>query len=83
MMHEAEERTIQPLISAGKTTVPPGYATAVRTAPVWNDADDERLLRLVAENGWKWRLISRMFEDITEVEYKSGCMFLSNQRRLK
>jgi transposase len=26
--------TIQPLISAGKTTVPPGYATAIRTPPL-------------------------------------------------
>jgi hypothetical protein len=53
MVREAEGRTIQPLISTGKTTVPPSYATAIRTPPVWNDADDERLLKLVAENGGK------------------------------
>jgi hypothetical protein len=30
MVWEAEGRTIQPLISTGKTQVPPGYATAIR-----------------------------------------------------
>jgi hypothetical protein len=71
MVRETEGQTIQPLISAGKTTVPPGYATAIRTPPVWNDADDEQLLKIVAENGRKWRLISRMSEYIIEVECKS------------
>jgi hypothetical protein len=83
MVREADRRTIQPLISSGKTTVPPGCAMEIRTPPVWNDADDERLLKLVAENGRKWRLISRMFEDMTEVECKSRWMVLSNQRRLR
>jgi hypothetical protein len=71
MVRDAERRTIQLLISTGKTTVPPGYETAIRTPPFWNDADDEWLLKIVAENGREWRLISRISEDITEVECKS------------
>jgi hypothetical protein len=78
MVQAAERRTIQPLISAGQTTVPHGYAMAIRTPPVWND--NERLLSLVAQNGRKWRLISRRFEDATGAECKSKWMFLSNQR---
>jgi hypothetical protein len=53
MVQEAEDRTTQPPISAGKTTVPPEYAMAMRTPPVWKDDGDERLLSLVAENGRK------------------------------
>jgi hypothetical protein len=50
IMQEAEGRTIQRLIFAGKTTVPVGYAMAIRAAPAWNN-NDERLLSLAAENG--------------------------------
>jgi hypothetical protein len=56
---------------------------AIRTPPAWND-DDERLLNLVAENGRKWKLISRRFEDDdTELECKSKWLFLLNQRPLR
>jgi hypothetical protein len=36
MMEQAEGRTIQPLISAGKTEVPPEYAEAVTVLARWN-----------------------------------------------
>jgi hypothetical protein len=51
MVEEAEGRTIQPLISAGKTTVPPDYAAMVRTLPKWTDDNDSHLRRPAAEHG--------------------------------
>jgi hypothetical protein len=81
MAQEMEARTIQPLISGGKTILPLRYVMAIRIPPVWNDGDGEQLLSLVAKNGRK--LISRRFEDVSEVECKSGWMFLFNQRRLR
>jgi hypothetical protein len=48
---QAEGRTIQPLISAGKTEVPPEYAEAVRTPTTWNEQLDEILARMVDQRG--------------------------------
>jgi hypothetical protein len=71
MLSATEGQTTQPLISAGKTAVSPGCAMAIRTTPVWNDSNDERLLSVVAENGRKWKLVSRRVEDVAEIEYKN------------
>jgi hypothetical protein len=49
MMQQTEGRTIQPLISAGKTEMPPGYVEAVRTPATWNGQLDELLVRVVDE----------------------------------
>jgi hypothetical protein len=42
-------RPIQPLISAGETEVPSGYAEAVRTPATWNEQFDEILVRMADE----------------------------------
>jgi hypothetical protein len=58
MMEQAEGRTIQPLISAGKTEVPPGYAEAMRTPGTWNEQLDEILVQMVDERGRRCKVIS-------------------------
>jgi hypothetical protein len=83
MVKEAEGRTIQPLISAGKTDVPPGYAAAMRTPVTWDERSDEALKALVGERGRKWKLISGMLGDFTDMECKSRWMFLTNVKRLR
>jgi transposase len=83
MVGEAEGRTIQPLISAGKTEVPPGYADALRSPAIWDENSDRTLRRMVAEIGTKWKTISRVLGDFTEIECRSRWMALSNLERLR
>jgi hypothetical protein len=59
MVEEDEGWAIHPLISAGKTEVPPGYAAAMRTPPKWDNTIDAHLRRLIGEYGPKWKLISK------------------------
>jgi hypothetical protein len=80
---QAEGRTIQPLISAGKTEVPPGYAEVVRTPATWNEQFDEILVWMVNERERRWRVISGLLEDFTESECKNWWMFLTNLKHLR
>jgi hypothetical protein len=68
MMREAEGRTIQPLISAGKTQVPPGYTAGLRTPPIWNAPLDADLEEFVERRGRKWKEISTIIGDFTDYE---------------
>jgi hypothetical protein len=79
---EAEGQTIQPLISAGKTTVSPGYATAVRTPFKWMDDSENHLRRLVAERGSSWKRTSKTLGEFTELKCKQRWMFLFNHERV-
>jgi hypothetical protein len=83
MMEQAEDRMIQPLISAGKTEMPLGYAEAVRTPTTWNEQLDEILVWMVDERGRRWKVISGLLRDFTESECKDRWMFLTNPKRLR
>jgi hypothetical protein len=83
LVAEAEGRTIQPLISAGKTTVPPGYAAGVRAPPKWTDDSENHLRRLVVEHGRSWKQISRTLGEFIELECKQRCMLLFSHERLR
>jgi hypothetical protein len=78
-----EDRMTQPLISAGKTEVPPEYAEVVKTPATWNEQLDEILVRMVDERGRRYKVISGRLGDFTESEYKNWWMFLTNLKRLK
>jgi hypothetical protein len=82
-MEQREGRTIQPLISAGKTEVPPGYAEAMRTPATWNEQLDEILVWKVDEKGRRWKVISRLLGDFTENECKNRWIFLTSLKRLR
>jgi hypothetical protein len=58
MMEQTESRTSQPLVSAGKTEVPPGYAEAVKNPATWNEQVGEILARMVDERGGRWTVMS-------------------------
>jgi hypothetical protein len=72
MMEQVEARAIQPLISAGKTEVPPGYAEAVRTPATWNEPLNEILVRMVDETGRRWNVISGLPGDFTKANARIG-----------
>jgi hypothetical protein len=78
MMEQAEAHTVRPLISAGKTEVPPGYAEALRTPATWNEQLDEILVRMVDERGemesYMWtpgRLYRKRMQESVDVPHKS------------
>jgi hypothetical protein len=83
MTKQAESRTIQPLISAGKTNVPPGYVEAVRSPATCNEQFDEISVRVVDARGRRWKVISGLRGDFTESEYKNRWVFLTNLKRLR
>jgi hypothetical protein len=83
MMGQAQGRTIQPLISAGKTEVPPGCAEAMRPGMTWDEGSDALLEQLVRDRGRKWKEISRAFDDCFDIECKNRCLFLQKQKRLR
>jgi hypothetical protein len=83
MVREAEGRTIQPLISAGKTQVPPGYAMAIRVPAEWDNASDALLESLVQRIERRWKIIAIMIIDFTEGECKNRWMILINLKCLK
>jgi hypothetical protein len=82
-LEEAEGRMIQPLISAGKTEVRPGYAEAVRIPATWNKQLDDILVRMVDERARRWNAISGLLGNFTESECKNRWMFLTNLKRLR
>jgi hypothetical protein len=51
MLKDVESRRIQPLISAGKIIVPPGYASVMRTPVTWDGSTDQLLNDLVNSHG--------------------------------
>jgi hypothetical protein len=63
MLKDAQGRMIQPLISAGKTIVRPGDASAMRT-PITCD-NDELLIELVERYGRRQKLISQQLNGFT------------------
>jgi hypothetical protein len=73
----------KPLISAGKTQVPPGCATAIRVPEEWGSASDTLLESLVQRFGRRWKVITTMMTDYTEGEYKNRWMILTNLKRLR
>jgi hypothetical protein len=81
MMDQAKGRTIQPLISEGKTEVPPAYAEPVRTPTTRNEQLDEILVGMVDERGTRWKIISRLMGDFTESECKNQWLFLISSGR--
>jgi hypothetical protein len=83
MTEQPENRPIQPLISAGKTKVPPGYAEAVRTPVTWNEQLDEILVRMVDERGRRQKVISGLLEDFTQSTCKNRWMFLTSLKCLR
>jgi hypothetical protein len=83
MVREAEGGTIQPLISAGKTQVPPEYATAIQVPAEWDHASDALLKSLVQRIGRRWKVISTMMTDFTEGECKNKWMVPTNLKCLR
>jgi hypothetical protein len=57
---EAIGGTIEALISAGKTTVRPGYAASFEISPFWQDAMDEWLMLCVDKYGQEGENITRV-----------------------
>jgi hypothetical protein len=53
VLKDAEGRTIQPLISAGKTVAPPEYASVMKTPITWDHAADQLLIDIVNSHGWR------------------------------
>jgi hypothetical protein len=51
MLKDAQGRTIQSLISAGRTIIPPGYASVMRTPITWDDGADQLVIELVRRYG--------------------------------
>jgi hypothetical protein len=68
VVRKIEGRTIRPLISAGKTQVPPGYATAIRVPAEWDNASHALLESLVQRIRRMWKVIATMMSDFTEGE---------------
>jgi hypothetical protein len=83
MTEQAESRQIQPLISAGKTEVPPGYAEAVRIPVTWNEQLDEILGRMIDERGRRQKVTSGLLEDFTQSTCKNRWKFLTNLKCLR
>jgi hypothetical protein len=71
MLKDAQGRTIRPLISAGKTIVPPGYASVMRTPISWDDGADKLLIELMEHYGRRWKLISQQLNGFTESACKN------------
>jgi hypothetical protein len=82
MMRKAEGDTIQPLISAGKTQVPPGYAAGLKTPPTWNEQIDAVLEEFVERRGRKWKEISTSMGHFTDSECKNRSTVLTNLKCL-
>jgi hypothetical protein len=70
MLKDVQGRTIQPLISAGETIVPPQYTSGMRKPITWNDDADQFLIELVERCGRRWKLISQQLTDFIESECK-------------
>jgi hypothetical protein len=83
MVREAEDRTVQPLISAGKTQVPLGYATVIRVPAEWNSASEALLESLVQRIGRRGKVIARMMTNCTEGECQNRWMVLTNLKRFR
>jgi hypothetical protein len=82
MVGDARGRTIQPLVSAGKTQVPPGYADESETRPQWDAAADSHLEALVAQHGPKWRVIVQFLPGFSSEECKARYLFLSRRNKI-
>jgi hypothetical protein len=83
MGEQAERKTIHPLIFAGKTEIPPGYAAAIQTSPNRDDTSHDAFRRLVGKYERPGKLISGILGESSEVECKYRWMPLSHQRRLR
>jgi hypothetical protein len=71
MLKDAQGRTIQPLISAGRTIVPPEYASRMRIPITWDDDADQFLIELVERYGRRCKLISQQVNNFIESECKN------------
>jgi hypothetical protein len=71
-MEQAEGCTIQPLISAGKTEVPPEYAEATRTRTTWNEQLDEIFVRWAMKGGEDGRLDPNSWEILPKANARIG-----------
>jgi hypothetical protein len=73
----------KPLISAGKTQIPPGYAVAIRVPAEWDNASDALLESLVQRIERRWKVIVIMMTDFIEGDCKNRWMVLTNLKRLR
>jgi hypothetical protein len=80
MLKDTQGRTVQSLISAGRTIGSPGYASVMRTPITRNDAADQPLIDLMNSHGRTWKLTSQQLDDFTEGECMNWWLFLFTSR---
>jgi hypothetical protein len=86
MVSDAEGRSIQPLLSSGKTVVPPGYKYMhpELEPPVQWDAEKERMLvNAVTRFGMHWKNIAAFLHDFSPMQCKNRWYFLSRSKAIQ
>jgi hypothetical protein len=83
MLNDARGRSIQPLLCAGKTTVPEKFADLENLKTFWSSDEENLLLQKVETMGKKWTEISRFFHNRTPLEVKNRYYILIRKTFLK
>jgi hypothetical protein len=71
MVSEARGRTIQPLVSAGKTQVPPGYADLYEIPLQWDGVADQQLTDAFNLLGPKWEFVAQRVPGFSAIQCKA------------
>jgi transposase len=85
MVSDAKGRSIQPLISSGKTAVPTAYEfmhpELVVEPPVqWDAAKERMLIAIVGRIGMKWKQVATFMAEFSSAQCKNRWQFLSRSK---